>query len=130
MKEFRIEPCISRSVLSVQSVKQNTYNLFHKNYYLIVIENMATKLYRNCYSLRVHRYIGILVELTRIEGTRHGELIAGQMLDVAVRVEAVRSEACRQMAHLLANTPLLIGQKDSITQVLMAAAYICGEFSQ
>lgn len=130
MKEFRIEPCISRSVLSVQSVKQNTYHLFHKNYYLIIIENMATKLYRNCYSLRVHRYIGILVELTRIEGTRHGELIAGQMLDVAVRVEAVRSEACRQMAHLLANTPLLIGQKDSITQVLMAAAYICGEFSQ
>ncbi|OQR74719.1 AP-3 complex subunit delta-1 isoform X2-like [Tropilaelaps mercedesae] len=74
-------------------------------------------------------YIGILVELTRIEGTRHGELIASQMLDVAVRVEAVRGEACRQMAHLLANTPLLIGQKDSITQVLMAAAYICGEFS-
>lgn len=76
----------------------------------------------------VRRYIGVLVELTRIEGTKHGELIAGQMLDVAIRVEAVRKEACRQMGHLLENIPLLLGQKDSITQVLLAAAYICGEF--
>lgn len=78
----------------------------------------------------IFRYIGILVELTRIEGTKHGELIANQMLDVAIRVEAVRGAACARMSHLLENTPLLIGQNDSICQVLYAAAYICGEFSQ
>lgn len=43
------------------------------------------------------RYVSILVELTRIEGTRHGKLIANQMLDVAIRVQAIRSFAVSQM---------------------------------
>jgi AP-3 complex subunit delta-1 len=37
------------------------------------------------------------VELTRIEGTRHGKLIANQMLDVAIRVQAIRFFAVSQM---------------------------------
>ena len=37
------------------------------------------------------RYVTVLVELTRIEGTRHGRLIAAQLLDVAIRVQAVRA---------------------------------------
>jgi len=36
------------------------------------------------------RYVSVLVELTRIEGTKHGQLIASQMLDFAIRVQAVR----------------------------------------
>lgn len=43
------------------------------------------------------RYVSILVELTRMEGTRHGRLIASQMLDVAIRVQAIRSFAVSQM---------------------------------
>ena len=39
----------------------------------------------------------MLVELTRIEGTRHGKLIACQMLDVAIRVQAVREFIVTQM---------------------------------
>lgn len=35
-------------------------------------------------------YVSVLVELTRMEGTRHGKLLAGQMLDVAIRVESIR----------------------------------------
>ena len=45
------------------------------------------------------RYVSILVELTRIEGTRHGKLIAGQMLDVAIRVQAIRPFAVSQMVR-------------------------------
>lgn len=50
-----------------------------------------------------HRYVSILVELTRMEGTRHGKLIASQMLDVAVRVQAIRHFAVAQMVseHIL-----------------------------
>ena len=43
------------------------------------------------------RYISILVELTRLEGTKHGNLISLQVLDVAVRVESIREFACHQM---------------------------------
>uniref|UniRef100_A0A3Q1I2F4 Adaptor related protein complex 3 subunit delta 1 n=1 Tax=Acanthochromis polyacanthus TaxID=80966 RepID=A0A3Q1I2F4_9TELE len=76
-------------------------------------------------------YISILVELTRLEGTRHGHLIASQMLDVAIRVKAIRVFAVAQMATLLDNAHLLTGnmQRNGICEVLYAAAWICGEFS-
>ncbi|XP_031641947.1 AP-3 complex subunit delta-1 isoform X11 [Oncorhynchus kisutch] len=77
-------------------------------------------------------YISILVELTRLEGTRHGHLIASQMLDVAIRVKAIRAFAVAQMATLLDNAHLLTGntQRNGICEVLYAAAWICGEFSE
>ncbi|XP_064626859.1 AP-3 complex subunit delta-1-like isoform X4 [Lineus longissimus] len=77
-------------------------------------------------------YVSILVELTRIEGTRHGKLIANQMLDVAIRVQAIRSFAVSQMAILLENSHILVGnsQRNGICEVLYAAAWICGEFSE
>lgn len=83
-------------------------------------------------SILLHRYISILVELTRLEGTRHGHLIASQMLDVAIRVKAIRVFAVAQMATLLDNAHLLTGnmQRNGICEVLYAAAWICGEFSE
>eukprot|EP00062_Callorhinchus_milii_P013505 gi/632961682/ref/XP_007896896.1/ PREDICTED: AP-3 complex subunit delta-1 [Callorhinchus milii] len=77
-------------------------------------------------------YISILVELTRLEGTRHGHLIAAQMLDVAIRVKAIRMFAVSQMAMLLDNAHLLAGnmQRNGICEVLYGAAWICGEFSE
>uniref|UniRef100_A0A8C4WDF3 AP-3 complex subunit delta-1 n=1 Tax=Gopherus evgoodei TaxID=1825980 RepID=A0A8C4WDF3_9SAUR len=76
-------------------------------------------------------YISILVELTRLEGTRHGHLIAAQMLDVAIRVKAIRKFAVSQMAMLLDNAHLIASntQRNGICEVLYAAAWICGEFS-
>ncbi|CAF1176469.1 unnamed protein product [Rotaria sordida] len=75
-------------------------------------------------------YISILVELTRLEGTKHGNLISLQMLDVAVRVESIRSFACNQMTILLENAHVFIHGSNSTTvaEVLYAAAWICGEF--
>lgn len=75
-------------------------------------------------------YVSVLVELTRMEGTRHGRLIAAQMLDVAIRVQAIRSFAVAQMAVLLENSHLLASnsQRNGICEVLYAAAWLCGEF--
>ncbi|XP_022087832.1 AP-3 complex subunit delta-1-like isoform X2 [Acanthaster planci] len=84
------------------------------------------------YIVNFEWYVSILVELTRIEGTKHGHLIASQMLDVAIRVKAIRSFAVQQMAKLLENTSLLVGsaaQLNGICEVLYAAAWIVGEFS-
>jgi len=50
-------------------------------------------------NVRVCRYVTVLVELTRIEGTKHGRLIAAQMLDVAIRVQAVRAFVVAQMVR-------------------------------
>ncbi|XP_014674956.1 PREDICTED: LOW QUALITY PROTEIN: AP-3 complex subunit delta-1-like [Priapulus caudatus] len=78
-------------------------------------------------------YVSILVELTRLEGTQpHEELVAGQMLDVAIRVQAIRHFAVSQMAILLENAHVLVGnsRRNSICEVLYAAAWICGEFSE
>ena len=72
------------------------------------------------------------MELTRIEGTRHGSLIANQMLDVAIRVQAIRNFAVAQMALLLENSHVIANnsQRHGICEVLYAAAWICGEFAR
>lgn len=98
---------------------------------------LITKVVQGCalmppYPSPFHRYISILVELTRLEGTRHGHLIAAQMLDVAIRVKAIRKFAVSQMAMLLDNAHLIASntQRNGICEVLYAAAWICGEFSE
>ena len=55
-------------------------------------------------------YISVLVDLTRMEGTSHGPLIAAQMMDVAIRVETIRPFAVEQMALLVENYHLLLGK--------------------
>ncbi|XP_033636373.1 AP-3 complex subunit delta-1-like isoform X3 [Asterias rubens] len=85
------------------------------------------------YIVNFEWYVSILVELTKIEGTKHGHLIASQMLDVAIRVKAIRSFGVQQMALLLENSSLLVGssaQNNGICEVLYAAAWIVGEFSE
>lgn len=74
----------------------------------------------------------MLVEMTKFEGTRHGKQIAAQMLDVTIRVKDVRPFAVRQMATILENTHLFVGtsQSEGICEVLYAAAWIVGEFSE
>lgn len=96
----------------------------------------------------MYRYISILVELTRLEGTKHGHLISLQMLDVAVRVESIRTFACNQMVNALlyvnsialcyffqaillenAHVFILGANSTTVAEVLYAAAWICGEFA-
>lgn len=72
-----------------------------------------------------------MVELTRMEGTKYGQLVATQLLDVAIRVQAIRNFAVQQCALLLENAHLLTGQpRATMAEVLYAAAWICGEFSR
>ncbi|KAK3868287.1 hypothetical protein Pcinc_026301 [Petrolisthes cinctipes] len=78
-------------------------------------------------------YISVLVELCRMEGTQHGGLIANQLMDVAIRVVAVREFTVGQMALLLDNAHVIVGPaaaRSSIAEVLYAASWICGEFAQ
>ncbi|CAJ0608035.1 unnamed protein product [Cylicocyclus nassatus] len=79
-------------------------------------------------------YISVLVELTKVEGTKHGAKIAEQIQDVTVRVESIRHFSVSQMALLVENAHVLLAgsaqQRSNISEVLLAAAWICGEYSQ
>ncbi|CAI4227320.1 unnamed protein product [Auanema sp. JU1783] len=79
-------------------------------------------------------YISVLVELTKVEGTKHGAKIAEQIQDVTVRVESIRHFSVSQMALLVENANILLAgsaqQRSNICEVLLAAAWICGEYSQ
>lgn len=76
----------------------------------------------------------MLVELTKVEGSQHGKLIAAQIQDVTVRVQSVRHFSVSQMALLIENAHLLLSgnstQRNNICEVLLAAAWICGEYSE
>uniref|UniRef100_A0A182Q5E6 AP-3 complex subunit delta n=1 Tax=Anopheles farauti TaxID=69004 RepID=A0A182Q5E6_9DIPT len=76
-------------------------------------------------------YLTVLVELILLEsGSRHGRLIAGQLLDVAIRVQAVRAFAVNEMATLLETYPVTAAPNGGTMQeVLYAAAWIVGEFA-
>ncbi|EGD73757.1 hypothetical protein PTSG_05451 [Salpingoeca rosetta] len=79
-------------------------------------------------------YVQVLVQLTRVENTRHGALIRDQLMDVAIRarVKVLRPFACKQMAALLTDQRLYSGHniECGISEVLYAAAWISGEFSE
>ena len=72
-------------------------------------------------------YIDVLVRLTRVPGNEQGKLIADQFLDVAVRVEAVRRFAVKQMILLLQDQ-YFYNCQSQIVEVLYAAAWVAGEF--
>lgn len=80
----------------------------------------------------VFRYVSVLVELARVEGMKHGPLLAHQMLDVAVRVQAIRPFAVSQMALLLNNAHMFMQPSggSNMANVLYAAAWICGEYAK
>uniref|UniRef100_A0A182KBD6 AP-3 complex subunit delta n=1 Tax=Anopheles christyi TaxID=43041 RepID=A0A182KBD6_9DIPT len=75
-------------------------------------------------------YLTVLVELILLEsGSRHGRLIAAQLLDVAIRVQAVRKFAVNEMATLLETYPVTAAPNGTMQEVLYAAAWIVGEFA-
>ncbi|XP_033245864.1 AP-3 complex subunit delta isoform X2 [Drosophila miranda] len=74
-------------------------------------------------------YLTVLVELIQLEaGSRHGRLIAEQLLDVAIRVPVVRQFAVNEMTNLL-DSFTVSAQSNSMYEVLYAAAWIVGEFA-
>lgn len=74
-------------------------------------------------------YLTVLVELIQLEiGSKHGSVIAEQLLDVTIRVETVRKFSVRESSLLIDNFPNS-SQTTTMYEVLYAAAWIIGEFS-
>ncbi|KAL1501543.1 hypothetical protein ABEB36_006845 [Hypothenemus hampei] len=74
-------------------------------------------------------YITVLVELAQMEfGSKQGHVIAAQLMDVCIRVLAIRSFAVTEMAQLL-DVYSSTSQFTIMQDVLYAAAWLAGEFA-
>ncbi|XP_070491377.1 AP-3 complex subunit delta [Chironomus tepperi] len=74
-------------------------------------------------------YLTVLVELIQLEaGSKHGSVIADQLLDVTIRVESVRKFSVNEMTNLINSFPSS-SQTSTMYEVLYAAAWIVGEFA-
>jgi AP-3 complex subunit delta len=74
-------------------------------------------------------YLTVLVELIQLEaGSKHGSIIAEQLLDVTIRVESVRKFSVNEMVNLINSFPSS-SQTNTMFEVLYAAAWIIGEFA-
>ena len=78
-------------------------------------------------------YVSVLVELSQLEGGggRHGAILAQQMMDVAIRVAAIRPFATQQMALLVENSAVIMakGNRNSSAEVgkilVTASVFLC-----
>lgn len=74
-------------------------------------------------------YITVLVELAQMEfGSKQGHVIGAQLMDVCIRVQAIRPFAVSEMAQLL-DVYSATSQFTIMQEVLYAAAWLCGEFA-
>lgn len=75
-------------------------------------------------------YITILQDLALMIGSDHGREVSNQIIDISVKVDEIRPFVVESMLSLLLNENHMQGQiKTTLSEVLKAAAWVCGEFS-
>ncbi|KAJ7897229.1 Adaptor protein complex AP-3 delta subunit [Mycena olivaceomarginata] len=75
-------------------------------------------------------YLSVLVDLAHVANVDIGSQIRDQLVDVVGRVKGVRRYAVKLMYTLLCDDTMLYNARDegSCSEVLWAAAWICGEY--
>jgi AP-3 complex subunit delta len=75
-------------------------------------------------------YLSVLVDLAHVANVDVGAQIRDQLVDVVGRVKAARRYAVKLMHTLLNDDTILRNARDegSCSEVLWAAAWICGEY--
>jgi len=75
-------------------------------------------------------YVDILIRISELHGSEHGTLIADQIIDVSLRVLPIRAYVIESLARVVLLSDLAMGKsKNTIPEVLRAAAWVVGEFS-
>lgn len=103
-------------------------------------DELVTKIVHICSQDSYHHvtsfewYVSVLIDLARSYGLREGELLATQLMDVAIRVPAVRMFCVSQLSLLLdfcASSSLSCATAHSVVhQVIHAAGWICAEYAK
>ncbi|KAG6884488.1 hypothetical protein C0993_010619 [Termitomyces sp. T159_Od127] len=75
-------------------------------------------------------YISVLVDLAHVANVHVGTEIRDQLVDVVGRVRAVRRYAVKLMYQLISDVTMLRNahEEGSCSEVLWAAAWVCGEY--
>ena len=74
-------------------------------------------------------YLSVLTDLSRVQGTRRGGLIATQFLDVALRVRDVRGFAARVLISFLRDQRYYVNPfEGGVCEILDAAVWVLAEF--
>ena len=91
--------------LIFRAIFEILWNLYSSRFRHLSWERLGSTVVMGCevmrsFFCRGNRYITVLVEMTKFEGTRSGKQIAAQMLDITIRVKTVRPFSVRQMVGL------------------------------
>jgi len=75
-------------------------------------------------------YLGILLDLSAVKGVKNGNLLRDQILDVCVRVKAVREPAVGMLVDLFEEHALITEAPEigGACEALFAAAWVVGEY--
>lgn len=102
-------------------------NVYRDELLLKVIEICSQESYQHVTNFEW--YLTVLVELIQLETcSKHGSIIADQLLDVTIRVESVRKFSVNEMVNLINSFPHS-SQTITMYEVLYAAAWLIGEFA-
>jgi len=75
-------------------------------------------------------YTSVLLSLAVMQGGKHGQQVADQLIEISLRVDTVRHYAVESMLSMLMNDALILGQaRATVSEVLKAAAWVVGEYS-
>jgi len=132
----------SEPISASQSLEQSTSapgsNRDHNSpskspaYRLILAQRILEMCSRSTYEnvTNFEWYISVLVDLAHVSNVPIGAQLRDQLLDVSCRVRAARRYAVRIMHTLLTDDTLIqnAGDPKSCSEVLYAAAWICGEY--
>lgn len=94
-----------------------------------IIEMCSREMYSNISDFEW--YLSVLVDLAYVAGVNVDEDITSQILDVVVRVRAVRAFAVRLMAKILGDpqiTERVRKRNEGGAGILWVAAWVCGEY--
>ncbi|TCD71148.1 AP-3 complex subunit delta [Steccherinum ochraceum] len=101
-------------------------------YRLILSQRILTLCSQNTYEhvLDFEWYLSVLVDLAYVASVDIGSDIRDQLVDVTARVQGVQRFTVSLMVKLLCDDTFLMnaGQEGSCSEVLWAAAFICGEY--
>lgn len=103
-------------------------------YRLILSRRILEMCSRNTYEnvTNFEWYLSVLVDLAHVANADIGKEIRDQLVDLAGRVRGLRSYAVKLMFSLLndESSSLNSDEPGSCSEVLWAAAWICGEYSE
>ncbi|KAK0466157.1 adaptin N terminal region-domain-containing protein [Desarmillaria tabescens] len=118
--------------LSPQSARPHILPSQSKAYRLVLSQRILTMCSQDTYDnvTNFEWYLSVLVDLAHVANVDVGSQIRDQLVDVVGRVRAARRYAVKLMYTLLIDDTMLRNAYDegSCSEVLWAAAWICGEY--